>query len=171
MLNYVMLSDYFSPELVTQIIQKGLKILGIVVGAYLVQRIAIISIKKFANRDKPRIDTLITLLKESVKIVTNFIGLLLILTELGFNVVPLITSAGVVGLAIGMGAKDIAADLIAGIFILIENRFNVGDIIEVNSKYKGKVFKIDLRTITLKSVQGDLHIIPNSTITTLTKIT
>jgi len=70
-----------------------------------------------------------------------------------------------------MGAKDIAADLIAGIFILIENRFNVGDIIEVNSKYKGKVSKIDLRTITLKSDQGDLHIIPNSTITTLTKIT
>jgi len=75
-----MLSNYFSPELINQIIQKGLKILGIIAGAYLVQRVAIIYIKKFANRDKPRIDTLITLLKESIKIVINFIGFLLILT-------------------------------------------------------------------------------------------
>lgn len=162
--------NYISPQLLNQIVQKTLKISAIVIGAYIVRKITIISIQKLANKDKPRINTLITLLKESTKIVVNFIGLMLILTELGLNVLPLITSAGVVGLAIGMGAKDIAADLVAGIFILIENRFNVGDTIEVNSKYKGMVTKIDLRTITLKTEGGNLHIISNSSISTLTKI-
>jgi small-conductance mechanosensitive channel len=170
MLKWAMVTNHFSQELIYQIIQKVLKIIGIAIGAYIVQKIAVVSIRKLTNRDKPRIETLITLLEESTKIVINFIGLLLILAELGVNIVPLITGAGVIGLAIGMGAKDIASDLIAGIFILIENRFNVGETIEVNSKYKGKVTKIDLRTITLESEDGNLHIIPNSFISTLTKI-
>lgn len=161
---------YISPELLSQIIQKLLKIGGIVIGAYIAQKLIIISINKLSKKDKPRINTLIILLKESTKIVVNFIGLLLILTELGINIVPLITGAGVAGLAIGMGAKDVASDLIAGIFIVLENRFNVGDSIEVDSKYKGTVTKIDLRTITLQTENGDLHIIPNSSTSTITKI-
>ncbi len=162
--------DYINPGLFDQIINKTIKITAVIIGSYVVQKIVIIAIQRLAKREKPRINTLITLLEESTKIIVNFIAFLFILTELGFSVLPLITSAGVVGLAIGMGAKDIAGDLIAGIFILIENRFNIGDLIEVNSKYKGKVTKIDLRTITIESKKGDLHIIPNSSITTLTKI-
>lgn len=163
------MTNYISPELFNQIIQKSIKIGSIIIGAYIVQKITIITVKKLIKKDKPRVKTLVSLIKESTRIVINFIALLLILTELGFDILPLITGAGIVGLAIGMGAKSLASDLITGIFFLIENRFNVDDIIEAGSK-KGKVVKIDLRTITLKSDDGNIHIIPNSSISTITKI-
>ncbi len=161
--------DFIGPALFNQIIQKSIKIGIIIISAYIVQKITIITVKKLVKKDKPRVKTLVSLIRESTRIIINFIALLLILTELGFDILPLITGAGIIGLAIGMGAKSLASDLITGIFILIENRFNVGDKIEVGSK-KGKVTKIDLRTITLKSKDGNIHIIPNSSISTITKI-
>jgi moderate conductance mechanosensitive channel len=162
--------NQISPETLNLIIQKLAKISGIAAAALIAQKISYFSINKLTKKDKPRLKTLVTLFKESAKILIDFIALLLILTELGFNILPLITSAGIFGLAVGMGAKNVASDLIAGIFIILENRFNIGEIIEINSKYKGKVTKIDLRTITLETEKGDLHILPNSTITSLTKI-
>jgi len=92
----------------------------------------------------------------------------MILAELGVNIAPLVTGAGIIGLAIGFGAKSLAADFIAGFFIILENQFNVGDEIEIN-KNKGRVIKISLRTATLIDKDKKVYIVPNSSIKTVVK--
>ena len=121
----------------------------------------------FARQEK-RLKTIRSLITNTAKVVINFIVLLMILAELGINITPLITGAGILGLAVGFGAKSLVADLIAGFFIILENQFNVGDEIEIN-KLKGRVVKITLRTVTLKSADSKTYIIPNSSIKSVIK--
>ena len=87
----------------------------------------------------------------------------MIVRELGFDIAPLLASAGIAGLAIGFGAQTLVKDLLAGAFILIENQFDEGDEVEISDK-KGIVEKITLRTVWLKDKEGALHIIPNGSI-------
>lgn len=117
---------------------------------------------------KKRIDTLSSLLTNTANFFITLIALLMILSELGVNLTPFLTGAGIVGLSIGLGMKDLASDLVAGFFILLENQINVGDQVEIGSS-KGKVVKISLRSITLKDKDGRLHFIPNSNIKTIIK--
>lgn len=169
------------PQL-TQIFQSGylifsvgqllLKITAVIVGAIIVKKIIKIALNQWQAKQKgksARLDTITNLLENASNLVINFLLLLFILSTLGFNIVPLLTGAGVIGLAVGYGAKDIAADFISGFFILFENRFYVGEKIEVSSA-KGEVTDISLRTITIKDENGNLHIIPNSAISTIKKI-
>lgn len=158
--------------LIFSVSQLVLKIVAIVVGAIITKKVISIALTRWQAKQtgkSARLNTITNLLQNTANIVINFLFLLLILSALGFNIVPLITGAGVVGLAIGMGAKDLASDLIAGFFILLENRFNVGDKIQVAS-VEGKVTDISLRTITIKDEDGNIHIIPNSSISTIKKI-
>jgi small conductance mechanosensitive channel len=120
-----------------------------------------------AQRRK-RINTLSSLLTNAANFFISIIALLMILSELGVNLTPFLTGAGIIGLAIGLGMKDLASDLVAGFFILLDNQINIGDQVEIGSS-KGKVVKIGLRTITLKDEQGRLHLIPNSNIKTIIK--
>jgi small conductance mechanosensitive channel len=152
--------------------QLVLRIAAVIVGAIILKKAIKIGLNQWqANQEgkSARMDTITSLLENASNLVINFLLLLFILSTLGFNIVPLLTGAGVVGLAIGYGAKDIAADFIAGFFILFENRFYVGDTIEVSSA-KGEVTEISLRTITIKDEGGNLHIIPNSSISSIKKI-
>ncbi|HOE15376.1 MAG TPA: mechanosensitive ion channel [Candidatus Paceibacterota bacterium] len=87
----------------------------------------------------------------------------MILPELGINITPILASLGIVGLAVGMAAKDIIADFISGIFILLEGQYYIGD--EVNiSNIEGQVQEITLRKTILKDKDNMIHIIPNSQI-------
>jgi small-conductance mechanosensitive channel len=79
------------------------------------------------------------------------------------NIAPLLASAGVVGLAIGFGAQTLVKDWINGFFILIENQFEVGDVIRV-AGVAGKVEEVTMRRTTLRDADGTLHIVPNSSI-------
>ncbi len=151
--------------------QKLLKITVIIIAGIITNKLSKIALNKWEakQKDQPsRAKTITNLAKNTVKIVIDFILILLIAHEVGINIIPLLTGAGIIGLAIGMGAKDVAADLIAGFFILFENRFNVGEKIEAAS-IKGRVTDISLRTITIKDEDGNLHIIPNSSISTIKK--
>lgn len=107
------------------------------------------------------------LLKNATSITCNFIMVLLVLSELNVKVGPLLASAGVLGLAIGFGAQGLVKDVITGFFIILEDQFAVGDVIQTGS-YKGTVEVIGLRTTKLVSWQGEVHIIPNGTITSVT---
>jgi len=158
--------------------EKLIRISSLLVIAWIIKKaIKLIlkrSIKNFgevdANKKKEkRLNTINSLIKNTSSIVINMTVFLLILAELGFNILPLITGVGIFGLAIGMGAKDLASDLIAGFFILLENHLNIGDTIRA-SGVSGKVRKMSLRTITLRDSNGDQHIIPNSALKTITKI-
>ena len=85
------------------------------------------------------------------------------LGELGLDLGPLIAGAGIVGLAIGFGAQSLVADFIAGIFIIIEDQYGVGDYVDVGAA-SGTVEKVTLRTTVLRDVNGALWVVPNGEI-------
>nr|WP_211750039.1 mechanosensitive ion channel family protein [Paenibacillus sp. Marseille-Q4541] len=114
-----------------------------------------------------RVNTVGELLKNVVSMVCNFILVLLILSQLGVNLGPVLASAGVLGLAIGFGAQSLVKDIITGFFIILEDQFAVGDVIQ-SGTLKGTVVMIGLRTTKIVSFTGEVHIIPNGGITTVT---
>jgi small conductance mechanosensitive channel len=115
-----------------------------------------------------KLNTVRSLLKNSTDIIIFGGGLLIILMRLGINIGPILTGAGILGLALSFGAQSLIKDLIAGIFIIIEDQCNIGDRVKIDN-FEGKVTKITLRIIVLKDDQGNIIYIPNSQIKTLVK--
>ena len=95
---------------------------------------------------------------------------MMILSELGVNLVPLLAAAGVGGLAVGFGAQNLVRDVITGFFILLEDQIRVGDTVKVGDK-AGLVEHISLRVLTLRDFDGSVHLIPHGTITMVTNMT
>lgn len=114
-----------------------------------------------------RLVTVGELLKNITWIASNFIMVMLILGEVGFQLAPLLAGAGVLGLAIGFGAQSLVKDVITGFFIILEDQFAVGDVIQTGN-LKGTVEIIGLRSTRLVSWTGEVHIIPNGMITNVT---
>lgn len=144
-------------------------LLGLVISiiSYLVERLirsyfdALIATPGMRPRRAQRLETLSSVLCNSVKVVGLCIVVALALSFLPFNLGPLLTSAGVVGIAIGLAGQDFLKDIIAGIFILLEDRFGVGDWIEWGT-YAGTVEAITLRATRLRTIEGGLVTVPNS---------
>jgi small conductance mechanosensitive channel len=89
--------------------------------------------------------------------------IMMILTELGVAITPVLASVGFVGLALGLGAQTLVKDMIAGLFILIENQYTVGDVAEIGG-ITGTVEHMTLRATELRDLYGTVHIIPNGEI-------
>jgi moderate conductance mechanosensitive channel len=114
----------------------------------------------------------------TVASVINSVGLALIvfwaffevLERLGINIGPLLASAGVAGLAIGFGAQTLVKDVINGFFILMENQYDLGDVIRTGG-VKGTVESMTLRRTVLRDTDGSLHVIPNSEIKIVSNLT
>ena len=114
---------------------------------------------------------------ETIRIVTGWAGsviifivaVLMILIELGLNVTPALASVGIVGLALGLGAQTLVKDLIGGVFILLEDQFAIGDAITVGD-LSGAVEQMTLRSTQLRGLGGELHIVPNGEIRTLSNL-
>jgi len=87
-----------------------------------------------------------------------------------FDIGPLLAGAGILGLAISFGAQSLVKDVISGFFILVENQFAVGDVIEAGGK-SGGVERMTLRVVMLRDLRGVLHIIPNGQIGTVSNLT
>ena len=117
-----------------------------------------------------RINTLLRILKNFASVTIIVVVIMLVLSELGIKIGPLIAAAGVVGLAIGFGAQTLVKDIITGLFVVLEGQVTIGDIVEI-AGHSGKVETISIRTIRLRDVQGHLHVIPFSEVTTVTNIT
>jgi small conductance mechanosensitive channel len=94
----------------------------------------------------------------------------MVLRELDVDITPVLTGAGIVGLAIGFGAQTLVRDVISGFFLIIEDQVRVGDVAVVNT-VGGLVEEINLRTIVLRDVEGAVHVIPNGEIKTLSNRT
>ena len=90
----------------------------------------------------------------------------MILNELGVNIGPVLTGAGIAGLAIGFAAQTVLRDLINGFFLILEDQLRVGDVAAINGT-DGVVEHINLRTVVLRDIRGTLHVFPNGGITTL----
>nr|WP_280521345.1 mechanosensitive ion channel domain-containing protein [Paenibacillus mangrovi] len=119
------------------------------------------------NTNPRRFATVGELLKNVTAVTCNFIMVLLILSEFHFDLGPLLASAGVLGLAIGFGAQSLVKDVITGFFIILEDQFAVGDVIQTGT-YKGTVELIGLRTTRIVSMNGETYILPNGLITSVT---
>jgi small-conductance mechanosensitive channel len=113
--------------------------------------------------------TVAAILRATAYSIIGFIVLLHVLGVLGINLTPLLASAGVVGVGIGLGAQSLFKDIINGIFILVENQFNVGDNVKLAS-LAGTVEDLTLRVTTLRDGDGTLYIIPNSQIATVSNL-
>lgn len=110
-----------------------------------------------------RAHTLTYIVKDVARIVIFFVGVTMILSEVGVDLKPLLAAAGLGGLAIGFGAQSLVKDLISGFFILLENSIRMGDVVEV-AGVAGIVEEIELRAIKLRDLSGNVHVVPNGVI-------
>ena len=117
-----------------------------------------------------RLRTLLPLLRTMLLIVIIVVAVLMILSELGVNIAPLLAGAGILGVAIGFGSQKLVQDLITGIFLLLENALQVGDQVNV-AGLSGKVEGLSVRTIRLRALDGAVHIIPFSSVNSVTNHT
>lgn len=117
--------------------------------------------------NRRRAATLTHALSTSVVVLIWTVALLMILGKLDVSLAPLLASAGVAGVALGFGAQSIVRDALSGFFILLENQFGVGDVVEVQTTggaVSGKVEALTLRVTTLRAFDGTLHVVPNGNI-------
>jgi small-conductance mechanosensitive channel len=117
-----------------------------------------------------RARTLGTLVQNTVYALVSTIALLMILRELHVDITPILTGAGIVGLAVGFGAQSLVKDIISGFFIILENQVRVGDVANIDGT-GGLVERITLRTIVLRDETGTVHVIPNGSIQRLSNLT
>ncbi len=118
----------------------------------------------------PRVRTLLPLLRNALLIVEIIVVALVVLSELGINIQPLLAGAGVVGLAIGFGAQTLVRDVITGLFILFEDAIRIGDVVEVSGK-SGVVEALNIRSIKLRDLRGNLLTVPFSAVSTVLNMT
>ena len=116
------------------------------------------------ERRRQRAETVGSLLRSVVSIVLFGIAFILILGELGINLAPIIASAGVIGIAVGFGAQNLVKDTLAGIFMLLEDQYGVGDVVDVGS-VNGTVEAVTFRMTRLRDVEGTVWYVPNGQIT------
>ena len=114
-----------------------------------------------------RVGTLSNTLNWGFRTLLFFVAAGLVLSEFGLNVSALIASVGVVGVALGLGAQLLVRDVINGMFILIEDQYAVGDMVTV-AGVTGEVIEINPRRTVVRDAEGNVHSIPNSTITVAT---
>lgn len=97
------------------------------------------------------------------------IAILMILNLLNISVAPLLTGAGILGLAVGFGTQALVKDFVSGLFILIENQYGVGDKVKIGTS-EGEVLKITIRSTVLRDAEGKISYIPNGTITNVVNL-
>jgi small conductance mechanosensitive channel len=117
-----------------------------------------------------RARTLLPLLRNVIFVVLAVLVTMIVLSELGIDIAPLLAGAGVIGLAVGFGSQKLVQDVITGAFILFEDAIAVGDVVRVAGQ-AGVVEAISIRSIRLRDLTGSVHTIPFSTVDTVTNLT
>lgn len=139
-----------------------------------IKNIAMKSTKKLDEIHKmefeKRADTLVGIVKAILNISIWIILIMVFLKKIGIDIIPFLTGAGIIGVAIGFGSQELIRDMISGFFILMENQIRQGDVAIINGT-GGLVEKIGLRTIILRDFSGTVHIFQNGKIDTLSNMT
>ncbi len=161
---------------VTWLIDHGTRILIIVVvGAVLwfalnkflppiVRRsVARTKYKESKEGIEKRTNTLLSIFKGMGRVFIGIVAIMMVLSEVGLPVAPVLAGFGIVGIAIGFGAQYLIRDLIAGIFIILENQYRVGDVARV-ADVAGLVEEVTLRKTVLRDLDGIVHHVPNGEI-------
>jgi len=111
-----------------------------------------------------RAETLGAVLTNAARVIVVVFFLLMTLQEFGVNIGPLVAGAGIAGVALGFGAQSLVKDVISGFFLLMENQFGVGDIVNIDDKHTGTVERMTLRITQLRDAEGRAHYVPNGSI-------
>lgn len=166
------LTDFVTPDFWFHAAGKIARVLFILIAAVLVQRLLGAVVERFffvgggitaLHFEEKRAKTLTELLKTFIRYFFYFIALVLVLSEFQVDTTSLIAGAGVVGLALGVGAQSLIKDFITGFFIILEDQYAMGDYI-VSGDQAGTVEEIGFRVTKLRDAKGILHIIPNGSI-------
>ena len=112
-----------------------------------------------------RARTLLTLFRNALAVIISTITIMIVLSEIGVNIAPLLAGAGALGLAISFGSQTLVKDIITGIFIQFENGMNTGDLVTIGP-LTGTVERMSIRSVGVRQDTGAYHIIPWSSITT-----
>ena len=115
-------------------------------------------------RAEQRITALTSVLRSVASFVIFLIAGFLILDEIGLNIAPLLAGAGIIGIALGFGAQSLVKDFLSGLFILVEDQFGVGDIVDLDQETAGTVEAVSLRTTRLRGEDGTIWHVPNGAI-------
>lgn len=155
---------------------SGLRILLIVFAFYAGNSVLRRFIKKVIGRlvvkgarKKERRETLVRVFSGTARFVLLIVASLMILSEIGMDIMPLLAGAGLLGLAVSMGSREIVADFLSGFFIILESQFYVGDKVKIGA-VEGEVVDMTLRRTTIKDKDGATHAIPNGQIKAVTKL-
>jgi small conductance mechanosensitive channel len=166
------------PEFIPAI-ETGLTIVFILVLTWLLMHLSrrVIRIfKKFAlhRADDPeevrRVETLSQVMRYLLSIIIVAVAVLLVLSELGISIAPLLGAAGIVGIAVGFGAQSLVKDFFTGFFILLENQIRKGDVVRIAGQ-AGLVEEVTLRYVRLRGYEGNVHFIPTGMIDKVTNMT
>ena len=117
-----------------------------------------------------RLRTLLPLMRTTLFVVIVLVVGMIALSAIGVNIAPLIAGASVIGIAVGFGSQKLVQDLITGLFLLLENSMQVGDVVTV-AGMTGTVEALSIRTIRLRATDGSVYLIPFSAVTTVTNQT
>lgn len=150
------------------------RIVGIAAGAYVVLKIlnlAVAQIQRLVETEdsshvsevEKRARTLGNIINSAGFVLVIGVALMMVLSELGMDITPIITGAGIAGLAVGFGAQNLVRDIISGFFLILEDQVRVGDVATINGT-GGLVEAINLRTMVLRDLEGVVHIFPNGEI-------
>jgi len=169
-------------SIVPWLLSHGIKIVLIAVIAYILKRIihgVIVRTVRIAVRsenyqskeaEEKRENTLISLFTVTLQTLIVLIAGMMILEELGVKIGPMLAAAGIVGLAFGFGGQYLIRDIITGLFIIMENQYRIGDVVNINN-IGGSVENITLRKTTLRDLNGTVHHIPHGEIKTVSNLT
>jgi small conductance mechanosensitive channel len=172
------------PKIILAIVEEGPDILVILViaaaGSFMVRRlfrgVKDVIVERMNKRGdatayetEKNVKTIEAVLARSLSILIWVAALLAILRRIHIDISPILTGAGVVGLAVGFGSQTLIKDVIAGLFLLIENQIRVNDSAMINGT-AGSVEEVNLRTTVLRGESGGLHIFPNGSITSLANL-
>jgi small-conductance mechanosensitive channel len=156
------------------LIGAGLRVTGVLVLAFLLTRLLRKSVTRVESkvsehttpiRALQRTRTLAKVLSSTGIVAIWSLAGFYVLSELGFNLAPLLAGVGIVGLAVGFGAQNLVRDVVTGFFILLEDQYGVGDVIMINQVATGKVEELTLRVTGMRDLDGTMHYIANGAIT------
>jgi len=161
----------------------GVHILFILLFAYMVVRAIDFSINRFqvlllartaagtnAGERQKRVNTIGRLFRAVAVVLVAGCAILMALRQINVDITPILTGAGVAGVAVGFGAQNLVRDIISGLFLILEDQVRVGDVAQINGK-GGLVEAIHLRTIVLRDEDGTVHIFPNGAVTSISNMT
>jgi len=179
--NFFNLKDFLSTDILPWIFSDGLKILLILFGAFILNKILksfmeklirkIIISDRYSSKEaeRKREDTLINIANNIISVIVIVISGIMILESLSIPVGPLLAALGIAGIALGFGGQYLIRDIVTGLFLILENQYRIGDIIST-AGISGLVENVSLRMTTLRDLNGTVHHIPHGEIKTVSNM-